>query len=255
MKKILLSVAGYDPTTGAGVSLDCEVFRNLGYRGMGILTSLTAQNSLGVKKIHCPPARFIWDQYKILRDDVEFSGIKVGMIGCKKNINSVLRILGDNPNIPRIIDPIFKSSAGDWLLEKESIPIFMNKIYGKASLITPNLEEAELISGMKIESVPEMKRAAQEIFGQTKTPCLIKGGHLYHQNLDILYDGEKFYSYKNRKLKKKVHGTGCFLSSALLCYMVSGLALDKASSVAIQTTREAMKNAIKAGRGQKIFSL
>jgi len=255
MKKILLSVAGYDPTAGAGVSLDLKVFQSLGYQGMGIVTSLTVQNTLGVKKIHCPHARFIWNQYCILRDEVEFSGVKVGMVGCKENINPVLRILADNPNTPRIIDPVFKSSAGDWLLEKESIPIFMNKIRGRASLITPNLEEAELISGMKIGNVPEMKKAAQEIFDQTKTPCLIKGGHLQDQNIDILYDGHKFHSYKKRKLKKKVHGTGCFLSSALLCYMVKGLPLDQANALAIKTTQEAMKKAVKIGYGQEIFSL
>lgn len=255
MEKILLSVAGYDPTAGAGVSLDIRIFQSFGYQGMGIVTSLTVQNTLGVRKIHRPPARFIWNQYHALREEVEFSGIKVGMVGCQESINPVLRILADNPNTPRIIDPVFKSSAGDWLLEKESIPIFMKKIRRRASLITPNLEEAELISGMKIGTVAEMKKAAQKIFEQTKIPCLIKGGHLQDQNIDILYDGYKFLSYKNRKLKKKVHGTGCFLSSVLLCYMAKGLPLDQANALAIQATHEAIKNATKTGKGQGIFSL
>jgi hydroxymethylpyrimidine kinase/phosphomethylpyrimidine kinase len=254
MKKVLLSIAGYDPTAGAGTGLDIRVFQSFGYLGMGILTSLTVQNTTGVKKIHCPPSRFIRDQYHFLHKDVNFSGIKVGMVGCADNINPIIRILGDNPGIPVIIDPVFKSSAGDWLFEKKSIPIYMKKIRGKASLLTPNLEEAESISGIKIEDVLDAEKAAQEIFEQTRTPCLVKGGHLQKENIDILYDGNKFYTYKNRKLRKKIHGTGCFLSSALLCYMVQALPLDQVCSLAIQTTHKAMAKAIRIGSGQALFS-
>lgn len=254
MKKILLSIAGYDPTAGAGACLDLKVFQSFGYHGMGILTSLTVQNTTGVTKVHCPSSRFIRGQYHFLKKDVDFSGIKVGMIGCSENINPIIRILDDNPTIPIIIDPVFKSSGGKWLLEKKAIPVYMKKIRRKASLLTPNLEEAEFISGIKIGDVHEAEKAAQEIFKLTQTPCLVKGGHLRKENIDILYDGNKFYKYKNIKLRKKVHGTGCFLSSVLLCYMVKGLPLDQASSFAIQATHKAMTKAIRIGSGQALFS-
>ncbi len=253
MKKVLLSIAGYDPTAGAGIGLDIKVYQSFGYLGMGILTSLTVQNTTRVKKTHCPSSRFIWDQYNFLHKDVNFSGIKVGMLGCGENINPLIRILSDNPGIPIIIDPVFKSSAGDWLFEKKSIPIYMRKLRGKASLLTPNLEEAESISGINIEGVPDAEKAAQEIFKQTQTPCLLKGGHLQKENIDILYDGNKFYTYKNRRLRKKIHGTGCFLSSVLLCFIVGGLPLDRACSLGIQTTQRAMKKAIRIGSGQALF--
>jgi hydroxymethylpyrimidine kinase/phosphomethylpyrimidine kinase len=254
MKKALLSIAGYDPTAGAGTGLDIKVYQSFGYLGMGILTSLTVQNTTGVQKIHCPSSRFIRDQYHFLHKDVDFSGIKVGMVGCAENINPIIRILSDNTGIPIIIDPVFKSSAGDWLFEKKSIPIYMKKIRGKASLLTPNLEEAESISGIKIEDVPDAEKAAQEIFKQTQMPCLLKGGHQRKENIDILYDGNKFYTYKNRRLRKKIHGTGCFLSSTLLCYMVGGFPLDRACSLAIQTTHKAMKKTVRIGSGQALFS-
>jgi len=254
MKKVLLSIAGYDPTAGAGTCLDLKVFQSFGYHGMGILTSLTAQNTTGVKKVSCPSSKFIWDQYHSLQNDVDFSGIKVGMLGCAENINPILRILDDNQDIPIIIDPVFKSSGGTWLFEKNAIPVYMKKIRGKASLLTPNLEEAELISGIRIENVSAAEKAAQEIFELTQTPCLLKGGHLRRENIDILYDGNKFYTYKNRKLRKKVHGTGCFLSSALLCYVVKGLPLDQASSLAIQAAHKALTKAIRIGSGQALFS-
>jgi hydroxymethylpyrimidine/phosphomethylpyrimidine kinase len=136
LKKILLSVAGHDPTSGAGVSLDLKVFQLLGFQGMAVLTSITSQNTKGVRKVHCLSPELIWDQYKILCEDVSFSGIKVGMVGCEKNIEVIKRILDDNPDIQKVVDPVFKSSSGAWLLEKDSIPNYISEIKGKASLLT-----------------------------------------------------------------------------------------------------------------------
>jgi hydroxymethylpyrimidine/phosphomethylpyrimidine kinase len=254
LKKVLLSIAGFDPTAGAGACLDLKVFQSFGYHGMGILTSLTAQNTKGVINVHCPSSRFIREQYRSLKSDVDFSGIKVGMIGCAENIDPIIRILSENSGMPIIIDPVFQSSGGEWLFEKKSIPIYMKQLRGKASLLTPNLKEAELISGIKIENVPDAEKAAQQIFEMTHTPCLVKGGHLRKENIDILYDGKKFDTYKNKKLKTKVHGTGCFLSSTLLCYMAKGEPLDQATSLAIHATHKAMKKTLRIGSGQALFS-
>lgn len=253
LKKILLSVAGYDPTSGAGVALDLKVFQKYGYYGMGILTSLTSQNTQTVKKVHCPSSRFLSEQYRHLRADVEFSGIKVGMIGCAENISVVAKILTDNPKIPIVIDPVFKSSGENWLCDKKSIPTYMAKIRAKASLLTPNLAEAEWISGIKVRNVEEMRTSAEKIYALTSIPCLIKGGHLCDQNVDILFDGKTFVRFKNKKLKKTVHGTGCILSSSILCHLVNGSSLDQAVSLAIKATHEAIKKATKLGSGQLII--
>ncbi len=255
MKKILLSVAGFDPTSGAGVALDIKVFQKYGFQGMGILTSLTSQNTQTVKKVYCPPSRFVSEQYRYLRADVEFSGIKVGMIGSADNINIIVKILSDNPKIPIVIDPVFKSSRGTWLCEKKSIPEYVSKIKRKASLLTPNLAEAEKISGEKIGDVEEMLESAEKIYDLTSIPCLIKGGHLRDQNVDILFDGKIITRFRNKKLKQTVHGTGCFLSSSILCHLVNGSPLDHAVSMAIEATHKAMKKASKLGRGQLLFSL
>jgi hydroxymethylpyrimidine/phosphomethylpyrimidine kinase len=253
MKKNLLSIAGYDPTSGAGVTLDLKVFQKYGYYGMGVLTSLTSQNTQTVKKVQCPSPRFIFDQYRHLRADVEFSGIKIGMIGCTENINIIAKILSDNPKIPIVIDPVFKATGGNWLLEKKSIPGYIAKIRAKASLITPNLAEAEWISGLKVRNVEEMQTSAEKIHALTSIPCLIKGGHLHDQNIDILFDGKIFFNFKNKKLKLTVHGTGCFLSSSILCHLVNGSPLDQAVSLAIKATHEAIKKAKRVGKGQLIM--
>jgi hydroxymethylpyrimidine/phosphomethylpyrimidine kinase len=253
-KKILLSIAGYDPTSGAGVSLDLKVFQLLGFQGMAALTSITAQNTKGVRKVHCLPSDLLWNQYKTLGEDVSFSGIKVGMVGCGKNIKIIKRILADNPNIKKVVDPVFKSSSGAWLLEKDSIPDYISEIKGKASLLTPNLEEAGMISGIKIKNTEDMKKAAKSIFALSNIPCFIKGGYFPRQMVNLLYDGKEFHFYKKEKIKKKVHGTGCFLSSSLLGYMAKGNSLEKACLLATQLTHKVIKNAVKIGRGQSVIS-
>jgi len=254
-KKILLSIAGHDPTSGAGVSLDLKAFQLLGFQGMAVITSITSQNTEGVKKVHCLSPDLIWDQYKTLCEDVSFSGIKVGMVGCGENIEVIKRILEDNQDIHRVVDPVFKSSSGAWLLEKDSIPDYISEIKGKGSLLTPNLEEAGMISGIKIKNTEEMKKAAKSIFSLSNIPCLIKGGHFPKQMVNLLYDGNKYHSFKKEKIRKKVHGTGCFLSSSILGYMVKGNSLDKACLLATQLTHKAIKNAIKIGQGQNIIAL
>ncbi len=254
-KKILLSVAGFDPSSGAGVTLDLKVFHKYGFYGMGILTSLTSQNTQKIKHIHCPSSRFLLEQYRLLRDEVEFSGIKVGMIGCEDNIGVIEEILSDNSNLPIVIDPVFRSGGGKWLVEKKSIPSYIAKIRGGASLLTPNLYEAGWISGRKVAGLEEMHACAEKIFDLTSIPCLIKGGHLPDQNVDILFTGRDFFRFENEKLDQAVHGTGCFLSSSILCHLANGSSLVQAASLAIEATHEAMKGALKLGKGQLIFSL
>ncbi len=217
---------------------------------MGIITSLTAQNTEAIKRIHCPSPRFVSEQYRQLHADVEFSGIKVGMIGCEDNISVIAEILSDNQKKPVVIDPVFKSSGGNWLFDKKSIPEYMARIKGKASVLTPNLLEAEWISGLKVRNPDEMHTSAERIYDLTSIPCLVKGGHLQDQKVDILFDGKTFVQYKNKMLKKAVHGTGCFLSSSILCYMVKGSTLDQAVSLAIKDTHKAIKKAVKVGKGQ-----
>jgi hydroxymethylpyrimidine/phosphomethylpyrimidine kinase len=255
MKKILLSVAGFDPTSGAGVSLDLRVFQRLGFQGMSILTSLTAQNTEKVKEVHCLPQEFLRSQYEALREDVFISGIKVGMVGCGENIPIIKDILRDNLAVPRVVDPVLKSSSGTWLIEREAIPEYISGLKGNASLLTPNREEASLLSGMKVNTEEEMKKAAEKIYSLSSIPCLITGGDLSKKSANLLYDGKSFHLFKKEKIKKKVHGTGCCLSSSLLAYLVNSNSLEKACHLATEFTHRAIQNALQVGRGQHILPL
>jgi hydroxymethylpyrimidine/phosphomethylpyrimidine kinase len=255
MKKILLSLAGFDPTSGAGASLDLRVFQHLGFRGMSVLTSLTSQNTENVKEVHCLPQEFLKSQYEALQEDVSISGIKVGMVGCGQNMPIIKEILSDNLAVPRVVDPVLKSSSGHWLIEQEAIPNYLSDLKGNASLLTPNREEAGLLSGMKVQNEEEMKKAAEKIYSLISIPCLITGGDLSKKSANLLYDGKSFYLFKKEKLKKKVHGTGCCLSSSLLAYLVKGNSLEKACHLATEFTHWAIQNALRVGRGQHLISL
>lgn len=253
--KVLLSIAGYDPSSGAGLILDLAVFRKVGFGGAGLLTAATAQNTRRVYSFYAPPPKFLFLQYQTLSRDVSFAGIKIGMVGYRKNIPIISRILAAHPRIPIVVDPVFQASSGLWLLEKGAIPFYLSHLKGKISVITPNLTEAALITGEKVTLPSEMREAARKIFALVEAPCFIKGGHLARTATDLLYDGKRFYLYEKAKINKDVHGTGCFLSSSLLCFLVKGYPLPKACELASAFTHAAIKKAAPLGRrGKAVFS-
>ena len=255
MKKNLLSIAGYDPSGGAGVILDIGVFEHLGFQGAGILTAVTAQNTRFVSGVYCLPPAFLFKQFQTLAADLEISGIKVGMLGSGKALTALDKILRASAGLPIVVDPVFVSSSGRWLIEKSSIRGYLRAIRSKASLITPNLDEAAQICGFRPENLSGMKEAARRIYVITGIPCLVKGGHLKKSAADLLFDGKGFETFKHRKLSKKVHGTGCFLSSSILAYLAKHLSLGEACFQATELTHQAIRNAIRPGKGRHVISL
>ncbi len=252
--KALLSIAGYDPSSGAGVTLDLAVFRKIGFAGMGVLTAATAQNTKRVVASYALPPKFLFLQYATLRREVSFSGIKIGMVGHRKNIPVISRILDEHRGIPIVDDPVFRASSGAWLLEKAAVPFYISHLKERISVITPNLKEAGLISRRNVRNLKEMKDAASAIADLVAAPCLVKGGHLSRGAVDVLFDGRHYTVFEKGKINREVHGTGCFLSSSLLCFLVKGYPLSKACELASAFTHAAIKKAVRIGRGKPIFS-
>ncbi|MGB9894216.1 MAG: bifunctional hydroxymethylpyrimidine kinase/phosphomethylpyrimidine kinase, partial [Candidatus Saccharicenans sp.] len=228
MRKVLLTIAGFDPSSGAGASLDLKVFSHFGYYGLAVLTSVTIQNSYKVYDYLTLPTWFVRQEYKKLITDFNLSGIKIGMLGQGKIISVIKEIVSENKERPLVVDPVFCSSSGHWLLPEKDIDRYLKAIRGKITLITPNLFEAGLIIGEKITSLREMQEAARKISDRTLSACLVKGGHLKEKAVDVLYDGQKIHNLKKKKLSFEVHGTGCFLSSAILCFLATGLPVAEA---------------------------
>jgi len=254
-KKTLLSLAGFDPSAGAGVLLDLQVFNAHGFHGAAVLTSTTAQNSRAVDKVQALPTSFILAQYRALAAELHLAGIKVGMLGSGRNIQALSRILDLAGDIPRVIDPVFRASSGFWLLGKKYIPEYLAAIKGKASLFTPNIPEAELILGLTLRDVEGMKAAAGRIWELVGIPCLVKGGHLAQGASDVLYDGRRQMVITHRKMHKDVHGPGCFLSSTALAYLARAWPLARACRQAVAQTVRAMAHSRRVGRGRPIISI
>lgn len=247
MKKVLMTVAGFDPSSGAGLTLDLRVFRLLGFYGLAIPTSLTVQNSYRVYRQIPLPADLVLDFYRKLKIDFRIYGIKFGMLGSSSTLPAVEEIIAENKKIPLVVDPVLRSSSGHRLFEEKHLKKFIKTIKGRISLLTPNLFESSLLTGEKISNIEQMKIAARKIFDLVEAPCLIKGGHLSEENhvTDILFDGQKYTLIRKKKLPEDVHGTGCFLSSAILCYLVLGrdliTACQKASRLAGRKLRKPLK--------------
>jgi len=251
----LLSIAGYDPSGGAGVHLDIRVFEHLGFRGYGILTSVTAQNTARVIKAVPLPRQLVRAQYDALAGEVRFAGIKVGLAGSLENLAEAARILGRNSSIPRVVDPVFRSSSGARLLEAAAIPRFLKLLRGKATLITPNMDEASaLSSGRRVRCLDDMKETARRIFDLSGVACLVKGGHLEGEKLDVLYAGRDFTVFRHSRAGKNVHGTGCFLSAAILGYLAGGLDLEEACRRGIALTVRSIRKAVPKGKSRAAFT-
>jgi hydroxymethylpyrimidine/phosphomethylpyrimidine kinase len=254
IKRPLLSIAGYDPTGGAGVLLDAAVFRRFGFPGMAIITAVTVQNTQGVRAVSCLRVPSLWSQYRALAQDVPLGGIKVGMLGCGGNVSTAARILKANQLVPRVLDPVLRSSSGKRLLPKEDVSRLAQKLRGRLSVLTPNLDEARALAGGLADGPEGMSVAAERIAAAFGAPCVVKGGHLARTAVNILYDGRRSYIFEREKLWRDVHGTGCFFSSALLSLLASGDPLVEAVRRATDLTHEAIRNAIGPGRGRLVIS-
>jgi len=235
MKKVLLTVAGFDPSSGAGATLDLKVFNHFGFYGLAVLTSITVQNSSKVYSFKALAPELILEQYRKLKSDFKLSGIKIGMLGRSKAISAIEEIVSENRKLPIVLDPVLRSTSGKWLIEKKDIPELIKAMSGKIALITPNLDEASLILGEKIKTVENMKQAARRISQLTRSACLLKGGHLKNKAVDVFFDRRDFHLFEKNKLRSEVHGTGCFLSSAILCFLAQGLSLTEACQKASET--------------------
>lgn len=252
---VLLSLAGFDPTSGAGVTLDLKVFASHSFQGMGLVTAITVQNTQEVKDLHCLPAELVQRQYQALIEDTEILGIKVGMLGCREHISTIASVLETSASLPAVIDPVLRSSSGTWLLEPDAVNDYMGTLAGRITLLTPNLEEAALITGSDVSGLDDMHAAARQIYQDYRIPSLVKGGHLTGVVVDVLFDGSAYHIFERERAEGNVHGTGCFLSSSILCFLAQGRSLADACRLAGDLTREAIRKAGPVGKGQRLISL
>lgn len=257
MEKILI-IAGSDSGGGAGIQADIKTANAHKTYSSTVITCLTAQNTQKVTAIYNPQIEFLAKQLEAVFEDINFNAIKIGMLGKQEIIKTVGRILKEKAkNIPIILDPVMVATSGDVLLEKEAIKELKNLCI-LSKIITPNIDEAEILANIKIKNIADMKLAAQIIKKFGCQSILIKGGHLDFNDgkiYSVLLDEKNdFTLISNKRIgKKNIHGTGCTLASALACNIAKKQNLKKAAQKANSYVGKAIKSAIKIGKGSLVL--
>lgn len=250
MLKKVLTIAGSDCSGGAGIQADLKTITVHKMYGMAVITALTAQNTVGISMIEQSSAAMVAAQIDSVFQDIVPDAIKIGMVADQEIIRIIKEklLIHNAKNI--VVDPVMVATSGADLIDQDAVACLGQELFGMASLITPNLFEAEKLSGMAIGDVASMKKAAQKIFHDYHCPVLVKGGHLEGAKIDVLYHQEGFELFETAHVNNdNTHGTGCTLSSAIACNLAQGLSLKKAVAKSKQYLTGALEANLDLGHG------
>ncbi|WP_413103450.1 bifunctional hydroxymethylpyrimidine kinase/phosphomethylpyrimidine kinase [Streptomyces sp. Inha503] len=240
----VLTVAGSDSGGGAGIQADLKTMLALGAHGMSVITAVTAQNSLGVQGAWELPAEAVRAQFRSVADDIGVQAVKTGMLATAELVETVAALLAD-VTAPVVVDPVGVSKHGDPLLATEALDAVRTKLLPTATVATPNLDEVAQLTGVRVESEDDQRRAAGAVLGHGPRWALIKGGHLPGGDaVDLLTDGaEEHWLRAPRQDNRHTHGTGCTLAAAIATYLAGGYEVPEAVTAA----KDYVTGAIAAG--------
>jgi hydroxymethylpyrimidine/phosphomethylpyrimidine kinase len=250
----VLSIAGSDSGGGAGIQADLKTFSALGCYGMTAITALTAQNTVGVAGIHAVPPAFLKAQLCAVLDDIGVDAVKIGMLHAPEIVEVVAWAI-DHYRIEHVVlDPVMVATSGDRLIEEATVDVLRRELFPRASVITPNLDEAALLLGRPLRGESDLDQAAADLLAQGARAVLLKGGHLPgDQVVDLLATpAQPWLRLRTARIaSRNVHGTGCTLSSAIAAYLARGLALPQAVERARAYILEAIRSGaeVQTGRG------
>ena len=249
MKKVL-SIAGSDCSGGAGIQADLKTFSAHGVFGMSVIVSVVAENTSRVIDIQDISPDMIEKQIDAIFEDIQVDAIKIGMLSTQACMEAVAGKLQEYKPSNVVIDPVMYAKNGCALMDPNSIDTLIKIILPYASLLTPNIPEAEKISDIKINNPQDMERAAKIINDMGCKNVLIKGGHAIGDALDILYDGKEFYRYTSQRIDtKNTHGTGCTFSSAIASNLALGMSMAEAVESAKKYITGAIMHSLDIGKG------
>jgi hydroxymethylpyrimidine/phosphomethylpyrimidine kinase len=248
----VLIVAGSDSSGGAGIQADIKTVTALGGYAATAITALTAQNTLGVFNVQSVDADFVGEQMEVVLTDIGADVIKTGMLFSARIVQRVAAICQKFAGIPLVVDPVMIAKGGTLLLERAATDALVRNLLPIAALVTPNVPEAEALTGVKINSVEDMGRAADHVLALGSGAVLMKGGHLEGDVvIDLLRtaDGAEFRFESPRLKTRSTHGTGCTLASAIATGIAEGLTLHDAAARAHRYVFEAIRSAPGLGEG------
>jgi hydroxymethylpyrimidine/phosphomethylpyrimidine kinase len=249
MKRIL-TIAGSDSGGGAGIQADLKAITLLGGYGMSVLTALTAQNTVGVQAIHEVPSRFVETQIDSVLSDIGADAIKTGMLANAEIVEVVARKIRQYGVKKVVVDPVMVAKSGDSLLREDARDALIKRLLPLSMVVTPNLPEASVLAGFKVNSVEGMKKAAHRIYELGAKHVVVKGGHLRRMAIDILYDGKRFHEIESKRIEtKNTHGTGCTFASAIATLLARGESVPEAVRNAKTFITLAIQSGLPLGKG------
>lgn len=248
---IALTIAGSDSGGGAGIQADLKTFHAFGVFGTSALTAITAQNTLGVHAVHAIPLEIVEAQIHAVADDLPPGATKTGMLATSALVKTVARTIRDLslPNL--VVDPVMVSTTGHRLLDADAEGALVEELLPLATLVTPNLHEAGILTRERVDSLDAMARAARRLVEMGARAALVKGGHLSDSEaLDLLWDGRREWIWRRPRLSTRhTHGTGCTLSAAAAAALARGLPLNEAAAMAVDFVARAIASAPGLGKG------
>jgi len=248
---VVLTIAGSDPSGGAGIQADLKTFATLGAFGAAVVTALTAQNTCGVRGIEAVSPAFVVQQLEAVLDDLDVCAIKTGMLGRVAVVEAVASRLATVRPVPIVVDPVLVATAGQPLSDSDAVATIRRRLLPLAALVTPNLAEAEALTGRPVSTPAEMHDAARVLVDAGARAVLVKGGHLPDAALDVLYDGATFHELVAPRVPGTFHGSGCTLSAAIAVELARGVTLHAAVSRAKRYVTDVLAHSPARGRGAR----
>ncbi len=247
-----LTIAGSDSGGGAGIQADLKTFHAFGVFGMSAITAITAQNTIGVQAVHELPIEIIIEQIKSIATDIGVDAVKTGMLATPEIVNAVADQIKTFQLKNLVVDPVMIAKSGDSLLSESARKAVKDNLLPLATVMTPNLYEAEVLLDRKIKTLSDMKEAAVQL-AETGCPwVVIKGGHLEDNQdaIDIVYDGSSYHLLESPRFEtKNTHGTGCTFSSAIAASLAKGRSPIEAITIAKKFISRAIETSLNIGQG------
>lgn len=247
---ILLTIAGFDPSCGAGTAADLKTFAAHGCYGVAAITSLTVQNTVGVEAVHNTPSAELREQLEVLARDCDIAGLKIGMLGNRGNAAVVAEFLDAHKIAHVVHDPVIKSSSGAEFLDASGVKFVISELLKRSTVVTPNISEAETLTGLAIKDIGDMEAAARKLVELGARAVIIKGGHM-ERTIDVLFDGTELIQLGGDRVKtENTHGTGCTFASAIAAQLTSGRSLVEAATLAKAYVTKAIEKGYSVGKGR-----
>jgi len=246
---VLLTIAGFDPSAGAGIAADLKTFAAHNCYGVAAVTAVTIQSTRGVKGVQPVSAEVLRAQLEELLKDVPVAAVKIGMLGTRANVQAVAELLEKKKFAHVVLDPVLRATSGLELLEAAGVKELSKRLLALASVITPNIAEAAALTGLEIKGEDGMKAAAEKLRELGARAVVITGGDL-EKPVDIFYDGTNLKPFGSDRVRSdNTHGTGCTFSSAIAANLAVGRQLEDAVMLAKAYVRKAIEKGYAIGKG------